>query len=220
MGKIQLPFIPNECNHNAHMFYIKAKDLDERTKLISYLKSNGINSVFHYIPLHTAPAGKKYGEFVGEDVYTTKESERLLRLPLYYGMKKFDVKSNLVSCHYNTTKFPACKPGILSEILILCELCYCSQVTLRTVIELFLFEVCVSLLLIWMCSPEIGVHIITGAKQLRLNLSNVARLPANINYFSFEVCASLLLYCYFLANSFGNLRNFHTAPQPALLSTL
>ena len=91
-GKIQLPFIPNECNHNAHMFYIKAKDLDERTKLISYLKSNGINSVFHYIPLHTAPAGKKYGEFVGEDVYTTKESERLLRLPLYYGMKKIDVE--------------------------------------------------------------------------------------------------------------------------------
>ena len=91
-GKIQLPFIPNECNHTAHMFYIKAKDLDERTKLISYLKSNGINSVFHYIPLHTAPAGKKYGEFVGEDVYTTKESERLLRLPLYYGMKKIDVE--------------------------------------------------------------------------------------------------------------------------------
>lgn len=66
--------------------------MDERTKLISYLKSNGINSVFHYIPLHTAPAGKKYGEFVGEDVYTTKESERLLRLPLYYGMKKIDVE--------------------------------------------------------------------------------------------------------------------------------
>ena len=68
------------------------KALDERTKLISYLKSKGINSVFHYIPLHTAPAGKRYGEFVGEDVYTTKESERLLRLPLYYGMKKIDVE--------------------------------------------------------------------------------------------------------------------------------
>ena len=70
------------------MFYIKAKDFDERTKLIAFLKENNILSVFHYIPLHTAPAGMKYGEFRGEDKYTTKESERLTRLPLYYGLTK------------------------------------------------------------------------------------------------------------------------------------
>ena len=80
-----------ECRHNAHMFYIKAKDLDERTKLISYLKENGVMAVFHYIPLHSAPAGKKYGEFRGKDIYTTIESERLLRLPLYYSMEEEDV---------------------------------------------------------------------------------------------------------------------------------
>jgi dTDP-4-amino-4,6-dideoxygalactose transaminase len=73
------------------MFYIKAKDLEERTRLIAFMKSKGINLVFHYVPLHTAPAGKRYGEFVGEDRYTTKESERLVRLPLYYGMKTIDV---------------------------------------------------------------------------------------------------------------------------------
>lgn len=91
-GKIELQTIPEECRHNAHMFYIKAKDLDERTRLITYLKEQGIQAVFHYIPLHTAPAGKKYGEFRGEDIYTTKESERLLRLPLYYGMDSSDIK--------------------------------------------------------------------------------------------------------------------------------
>ncbi len=88
--KIAIPYIPDTCKHNAHMFYIKTKDLTERTNLIKFLKSNGINAVFHYVPLHTAPAGKKYGEFIGEDKYTTKESERLLRLPLYYGMKEVD----------------------------------------------------------------------------------------------------------------------------------
>ena len=85
-GKITLPVVPEGCVHNAHMFYIKAKDLEERTALISYLKANEILSVFHYIPLHSAPAGLKYGRFHGEDVYTTKESERLCRLPLYYGL--------------------------------------------------------------------------------------------------------------------------------------
>lgn len=89
-GKIELPCIPKECKHNAHMFYIKAKDLQERTKLIAYLKENGVMAVFHYIPLHTAPAGKKYGEFRGEDRYTTIESERLVRLPLYYGLSEQD----------------------------------------------------------------------------------------------------------------------------------
>ena len=85
-GKIELPVIPEGCVHNAHMFYIKAKDLEERTALISYLKANEILAVFHYIPLHSAPAGLKYGRFHGEDVYTTKESERLCRLPMYYGL--------------------------------------------------------------------------------------------------------------------------------------
>lgn len=91
-GKIELPTIPEECGHNAHMFYIKTEDLSERTKLIEYLKSYGIQSVFHYIPLHLAPAGIRFGRFHGEDRYTTKESERLMRLPLYYGMKKEDTE--------------------------------------------------------------------------------------------------------------------------------
>ena len=90
-GYIQRPFIPAECEHNAHMYYIKAKDLDERTKLIAYLKENGVQAVFHYIPLHTAPAGLKYGRFHGEDKFSTKESERLLRLPMYYNIDKNDV---------------------------------------------------------------------------------------------------------------------------------
>lgn len=90
-GKIELPCIPKECKHNAHMFCIKAKDLQERTKLIAYLKENGVMAVFHYIPLHTAPAGKKYGIFNGQDMYTTKESERLVRLPLYYGITAEDI---------------------------------------------------------------------------------------------------------------------------------
>lgn len=85
-GKIELPTVPEGCVHNAHMFYIKAKDIEERTALISHLKANDILAVFHYVPLHTAPAGLKYGRFHGEDVYTTRESERLLRLPMYYGL--------------------------------------------------------------------------------------------------------------------------------------
>ena len=91
-GLIELPYIPENCKHNAHMFYIKCKDLEERTKLIDYLKQNGIYAVFHYIPLHSAEAGLKYGRFHGEDKYTTKESERLVRLPLYYGLKEEEVK--------------------------------------------------------------------------------------------------------------------------------
>lgn len=83
---IELPNIPSECEHNAHMFYIKAKNLEERTRLIEHLKKNEILSVFHYIPLHSSPAGRKYGMFSGKDIYTTIESERLMRLPLYYGL--------------------------------------------------------------------------------------------------------------------------------------
>ena len=91
-GRIELPFIPEGCEHNAHMFWIKAADLEERTRLIAFLKEQGIQTVFHYIPLHTAPAGQKFGRFHGEDRYTTKESERLLRLPLYYGLKEEQVR--------------------------------------------------------------------------------------------------------------------------------
>lgn len=91
-GRIGLPVIPEGCKHNAHMFYIKAKDLEERSALIEYLKSCGIGAVFHYIPLHSAPAGRRFGEFHGEDKYTTKESERLVRLPMYYGLKPEDVE--------------------------------------------------------------------------------------------------------------------------------
>ena len=90
-GKIELPFVPEHCVHNAHMFYIKTKDLDERTRLIDFLKDNGIMAVFHYVPLHSAPAGLKFGRFHGEDRYTTKESERLLRLPMYYGLTEEQV---------------------------------------------------------------------------------------------------------------------------------
>lgn len=83
-GRIELPHIPEHCEHNAHMFYIKTKDMEERTALIDYLKAKEILSVFHYVPLHSAPAGIKFGRFHGEDRYTTRESERLLRLPMYY----------------------------------------------------------------------------------------------------------------------------------------
>lgn len=85
-GKIELPYIPENCEHNAHMFYIKTAEIEERGRLIQFLKENEILAVFHYIPLHTAPAGLKFGRFHGEDKYTTKESERLLRLPMYYGL--------------------------------------------------------------------------------------------------------------------------------------
>ena len=86
-GAIELPVIPEGCVHNAHMFYIKAKDLEERTNLIAWLKEHQVHSVFHYIPLHSSPAGKQLGRFSGEDRYTTRESERLLRLPMYYGLE-------------------------------------------------------------------------------------------------------------------------------------
>ena len=89
---IELPVIPNECEHNAHMFYVKLKNLKERTEFINYLKENGVQSSFHYVPLHSAPAGIKFGRFDGEDQYTTIESERLTRLPMYYGLTDEDQK--------------------------------------------------------------------------------------------------------------------------------
>lgn len=85
-GLIELPHIPKDCKHNAHMFYLKIKNLEERTVLLEQLKEKAIGAVFHYIPLHSAPAGLKFGRFDGTDVYTTKESERLMRLPLYFGL--------------------------------------------------------------------------------------------------------------------------------------
>ncbi len=90
-GRIELPFVPDDCKHNGHLFYIKCRDLDERTALINLLKKHEILTVFHYIPLHSAPAGKQFGRFNGEDKYTTLESERLLRLPMYYGLQDSEV---------------------------------------------------------------------------------------------------------------------------------
>ena len=89
-GLLDVPCIPEGCVHNAHMYYIKARDLAERTALIAHLKANNVQAVFHYIPLHSAPAGRKYGRFSGADEFTTKESERLVRLPLYYGLTEED----------------------------------------------------------------------------------------------------------------------------------
>ncbi len=90
-GQIELPTVPDSCVQNGHMFYIKCRDLEERTRLIAHLKGEGVLSVFHYIPLHSAPAGLKYGRFYGEDRYTTRESDRLLRLPMYYGLSRDDI---------------------------------------------------------------------------------------------------------------------------------
>ncbi len=89
-GLVGLPIIPEGCVHNAHMFYLKCRDLEERTALIRFLKERDILAVFHYVPLHTAPAGLRYGRFAGEDRYTTRESDRLVRLPLYYGLTAED----------------------------------------------------------------------------------------------------------------------------------
>ena len=85
-GKIELPTVPEECVHNAHMFYIKCRNLEERSRFLKKMRELDIGCVFHYVPLHSAPAGQKFGRFNGVDRYTTKESERLVRLPMYYGM--------------------------------------------------------------------------------------------------------------------------------------
>lgn len=91
-GCIELPYIPNNCQHNAHMFYIKVQNLNERTEIIKYLKHNDINTVFHYVPLHSSVAGLEFCVFNGNDDWTTKESERLLRLPMYYGLSNKNIK--------------------------------------------------------------------------------------------------------------------------------
>ena len=89
-GVLSLPVIPEECRHNAHMFYIKVKDLEERTLLQQYLREQGVQTAFHYIPLHSSPAGLRLGRFHGEDRHTTRESERLVRLPMYYGLTEWE----------------------------------------------------------------------------------------------------------------------------------
>lgn len=89
--KIELPFVPDYCEHNAHMFYIKCRNLEERTHFIEYMLEHGVKTVFHYVPLHTSKAGMKYGVFAGEDRYTTAESDKLVRMPIYYGLKEEEV---------------------------------------------------------------------------------------------------------------------------------
>jgi len=92
-GRIALPVIPEGCGQNAHMFYFKLRDIEDRSALIAYLREAEIMGVFHYIPLHTSPAGLQFGEFHGEDNFTTKESERLIRLPLFYNLSPFNQRT-------------------------------------------------------------------------------------------------------------------------------
>lgn len=98
-GIVTLPTIPNSCTHNAHMFYIKVQDLEERTALMEYLKQKGILAIFHYVPLHAAPAGLKFGRFAGSDEFTTKDSDRLIRLPMYYGLNEHDITKIISVIH-------------------------------------------------------------------------------------------------------------------------
>lgn len=91
-GRLETPTIPEGCAHNAHMYYIKLKDIEDRSAFIAHMKEKGILCVFHYVPLHSAPAGRAFGRFCGEDIYTTRESERLVRLPMYFGMEIADQK--------------------------------------------------------------------------------------------------------------------------------
>lgn len=102
-GKIKLPAVPAGCVHNGHMFYIKCKDLEERTAFIEYMKEHDILCVFHYVPLHSSPAGTKFGRFDGIDHYTTKESERLVRLPMYYQLNTNDLNyiTDIIKAFWN-----------------------------------------------------------------------------------------------------------------------
>ena len=102
-GLIELPHVPADCIHNAHMFYIKCRSLEERTRFISYMKQNDILCVFHYVPLHSAPAGEKFGRFNGVDRYTTSESDKLVRLPMYYNIDKEDLRK-VIDCTLNFFK--------------------------------------------------------------------------------------------------------------------
>lgn len=101
-GLIELPYIPRECRHNAHMFYIKAENDEVQSDLLDFLRNAGIGAVFHYVPLHSSKAGKKFGRFYGEDKFTTKESSRLIRLPLYYGLTSDEIEKvvNAIRLYY------------------------------------------------------------------------------------------------------------------------
>lgn len=114
-GKVEIPTVPQDCVHNAHMFYLKCRDLEERTKLISFMKERQIGAVFHYVPLHSAPAGLKYGRFNGADEFTTKESDRLVRLPMYYGLTEDDRMEVIASVKefYQTAAVPAAEDEAL-----------------------------------------------------------------------------------------------------------
>jgi dTDP-4-amino-4,6-dideoxygalactose transaminase len=103
---IRRPFIPDECEHNGHLYYILLKDLETRTKLIEYLKSKDILSVFHYIPLHSSPAGKKYTKVSGSMSVTDNVSERLVRLPLFYDITDDEVTYivNTISSFFKALK--------------------------------------------------------------------------------------------------------------------
>ncbi len=102
-GRLELEHVPHGCVHNAHMFYIKLRDIEERTRFIRFMRERNVGCVFHYVPLHTAEAGKKYSRFHGEDTYTTKESERLVRLPMFYGLT-MDEKESVVKSIYQFVK--------------------------------------------------------------------------------------------------------------------
>ena len=91
-GILELPTVPAGCVHNAHMFYLKCKDLETRQAYIQFMKENDILCVFHYVPLHSAPAGLKFGRFAGEDEHTTPDSDRLVRLPMYYNLAEEDIQ--------------------------------------------------------------------------------------------------------------------------------
>lgn len=97
--RVEIPSIPGHCVHNAHLFYLKMKDLEQRTEFIEFMSQHGVAALFHYVPLHLSVAGKKYGEFCGEDRFTTKESERLVRLPLWYNMNESEVSHVIESVH-------------------------------------------------------------------------------------------------------------------------
>jgi len=99
-GKVSLPVIPENCVHNAHMYYLKLRDVEERTHFIKHMRNCGVQCVFHYVPLHSAPAGLKFGRFDGEDVYTTAESDRLVRLPMYYGITD-DNKAHVIESAFS-----------------------------------------------------------------------------------------------------------------------
>ena len=90
-GRISLPVVPDECAHNAHMFYIKTRDLKQRCDFIEYMKNRDIQCMFHYVPLHSSPFGRKCSSFCGEDRYTTETSETLVRLPMYKDLTEDDV---------------------------------------------------------------------------------------------------------------------------------